>query len=234
MTEVHSERRGDTAVLTLDSPPVNALGVPMLRALTARLGDALSDPAVKGIVVTGAGRAFVGGADIREFGKPRPADAPSLSDVIARIEGADKPVVAAINGACAGGGLELALACHARVASSKARIGLPEVKLGLVPGAGGTQRLPRLIGVEPRHQRAQHRHAQRIDRRAVEGEDRDVAAPLAVNFGHDVSLLACAERGAAAPAPSGPSSCWRSTRLATLPVAVRGISSRNTTSSGMA
>ena len=149
MAEVRIEKRGDIAVLTLDNPPVNALGVPMLRALAARLDEAVKDAGVKAVVITGTGRVYVGGADIREFGKPRPADAPSLRDVIATIENSPKPFVAAINGPCAGGGLELSLACHGRVAVSKARIGLPEVKLGLVPGAGGTQRLPRLIGVEP-------------------------------------------------------------------------------------
>ncbi|MBI3706889.1 MAG: enoyl-CoA hydratase/isomerase family protein [Proteobacteria bacterium] len=149
VAEVRSERRGGIAVLTLDYPPVNALGVPLLTALAARIAAGLADPGIAAFVLTGAGRAFVGGADIREFGKPRPPDAPSLRDVIERIESAPKPFVAAINGACAGGGLELALGCHMRIASSKARIGLPEVKLGLIPGAGGTQRLPRLIGVEP-------------------------------------------------------------------------------------
>ena len=148
MAEVHDERRGPIAVLELDNPPVNALSVPTLSGLVARIEAALVDPAVRGFVLTGAGKAFVGGADIREFGKPRPADAPLLPDVIERIESAPKPFVAAINGACAGGGLELALGCHARIASPQARLGLPEVRLGLVPGAGGTQRLPRLIDVE--------------------------------------------------------------------------------------
>ena len=149
MAEVHDERRGHIAVLTLDNPPVNALSVPTLAGLVARIEAGLADPAVRAFVVTGAGRVFVGGADIREFGKPRPAGAPTLPEVIERIENAPKPFVAAVNGACAGGGLELALGCHARIASPKARLGLPEVKLGLIPGAGGTQRLPRLIGVEP-------------------------------------------------------------------------------------
>jgi len=149
MADVHLERRGGVAVLTLDNAPVNALGVGLLTALSQRITDGLKDPDVKAFVMTGAGRAFVGGADIREFGKPRPKDAPTLRDVIEQIENSPKPFVAAINGACAGGGLELALGCHDRIASSKARIGLPEVKLGLIPGAGGTQRLPRLIGAEP-------------------------------------------------------------------------------------
>ncbi len=148
MAETHDERRGPIAVLTLDNPPVNALSVPTLAGLVARIEAGLVDAAVRAFVVTGAGRVFVGGADIREFGQPRPAGAPLLPELIERIESAPKPFVAAINGACAGGGLELALGCHARVAGPRARLGLPEVKLGLVPGAGGTQRLPRLIGVE--------------------------------------------------------------------------------------
>ena len=148
MSEVHFERRGKIAVITLDNPPVNALGVPILTGLARRLEEGLKDRTIEAFVLTGAGKMFVGGADIREFGKPRPAEAPTLHQVIETIENADRPFIAAINGVAAGGGLELALGCHARVAHPKARLGLPEVKLGLLPGAGGTQRLPRLIGVE--------------------------------------------------------------------------------------
>jgi 3-hydroxyacyl-CoA dehydrogenase len=149
MAQVHYERRGKVAVITLDNPPVNALGVATLTGLAERLAEGLGDGAVSAFVLTGAGKAFVGGADIREFGKPRPPGAPTLPEVIETIENSPKPFVAAINGVAAGGGLELALGCHARIAAPAARIGLPEVKLGLLPGAGGTQRLPRLIGVEP-------------------------------------------------------------------------------------
>jgi 3-hydroxyacyl-CoA dehydrogenase len=148
MAEVHMARRGKVAVITLDNPPVNALSVATLTGLAARLAEGLADRGIEAFVLTGAGSMFVGGADIREFGKPRPADAPTLHQVIETIENADRPFVAAINGVAAGGGLELALGCHARIAGPKARIGLPEVKLGLLPGAGGTQRLPRLTGVE--------------------------------------------------------------------------------------
>ncbi|MFI4986123.1 MAG: 3-hydroxyacyl-CoA dehydrogenase NAD-binding domain-containing protein [Alphaproteobacteria bacterium] len=149
MADVHYERRGAVAVITLDNPPVNALSVATLSGLAARLEAGFKDPGVKAFVLTGAGKIFVAGADIREFGKPRPPEAPTLHQLLAAIENAKTPFVAAINGVAAGGGLELALGCHARIASPSARLGLPEVKLGLLPGAGGTQRLPRLIGVEP-------------------------------------------------------------------------------------
>jgi 3-hydroxyacyl-CoA dehydrogenase len=131
-------------VVTIDNPPVNALSANVRAGMMAALDHAEKDNAVVAIVLTGAGSTFVGGADIKEFGKP-PIE-PLLPQVIDRIENFAKPVTAAINGAALGGGLEVALACHERYASSAAKIGLPEVKLGIVPGAGGTQRLPRLIG----------------------------------------------------------------------------------------
>ena len=143
---IHLDMQGDIAVITIDNPPVNPMSFAVCTGLAQRFAEVSKDDAVAGIVLTGAGRAFVAGADIREFGKPRPKDAPVLRDVAMQIENCDKPVVAAINGACAGGGLELALGCHFRLAAPKAQIGLPEVKLGLIPGAGGTQRLPRVIG----------------------------------------------------------------------------------------
>ncbi|MFN9738758.1 MAG: enoyl-CoA hydratase/isomerase family protein, partial [Pseudomonadota bacterium] len=135
-------QRDDVAVLTLDHPPVNGLGFETRRALVDGLDRALSDPKVCAIVIAGAGRGFCGGADIREFGSLKALAEPILPSVIAALEASTKPVVAAIHGACMGGGLELALGCHYRVAAPDAQIALPEVKLGLVPGAGGTQRLP--------------------------------------------------------------------------------------------
>ncbi|MEH3119133.1 MAG: 3-hydroxyacyl-CoA dehydrogenase NAD-binding domain-containing protein [Methylorubrum populi] len=138
--------RDGVAVLTLVSPPVNALGAPLRAALDRALIDVLADAAVRAVVLAAEGRVFVGGADISEFGKP--PSPPLLTDLVVRIEAASKPVVAAIQGAALGGGLELALACHGRVVGPAAKLGLPEVKLGLIPGAGGTQRLPRLIGPE--------------------------------------------------------------------------------------
>ncbi|WP_448956375.1 3-hydroxyacyl-CoA dehydrogenase NAD-binding domain-containing protein [Labrys neptuniae] len=132
-------------VVAIDNPPVNALSVHTRAGLMAALDHAAGQETIGGVVLTGAGALFVGGADIKEFGQPPLA--PILPDVVARIEGFAKPVVAAVNGAALGGGAELTLACHGRVAGSKARFAFPEVKLGIVPGAGGTQRLPRLVGV---------------------------------------------------------------------------------------
>ncbi|GAA4130810.1 3-hydroxyacyl-CoA dehydrogenase NAD-binding domain-containing protein [Aminobacter aganoensis] len=131
-------------VVTIDNPPVNAISAHVRQGLVEALDHGASLGLVVGIVVTGAGRTFVGGADIKEFGQP-PVE-PTLPEVIERIESCGKPIVAAVNGAVLGGGCEIALACHGRVANDKASFGMPEVKLGIVPGAGGTQRLPRLIG----------------------------------------------------------------------------------------
>jgi 3-hydroxyacyl-CoA dehydrogenase len=139
-------RDGDVAVVTADNPPVNALKHEVRAGLIHALEQARDDGTVKAVVIACAGRTFFAGADITEFGKP--PQAPSLHDVIAAIEAMPKPVVAALHGTALGGGFELALACHFRVAVSGARVGLPEVKLGLLPGAGGTQRLPRLVGPE--------------------------------------------------------------------------------------
>src|SRR5947207_15501842 len=141
---VDLRRDGEVAVVTVDNPPVNALKHEVRAGLVEALGQARDDPAVKAVVIGCAGRTFFAGADITEFGKP--PQAPGLGEVIAAIEAMPKPVVAALHGTALGGGLELALACHFRVAVPSARVGLPEVKLGLLPGAGGTQRLPRLIG----------------------------------------------------------------------------------------
>ncbi|ABD70103.1 3-hydroxyacyl-CoA dehydrogenase / short chain enoyl-CoA hydratase [Rhodoferax ferrireducens T118] len=140
---------GDIAVLTLNNPPVNGLGYATRLALTDGLAKADADASVKAIVITGAGKAFSGGADIKEFGSPTALQEPNLLSVILMIENSSKPVIAAIHSVCMGGGLELALGCHYRIAAPGCSVALPEVKLGLVPGAGGTQRLPRALGVEP-------------------------------------------------------------------------------------
>jgi len=137
---------GDVAVVTLASPPVNALSAEVRAAILEGVTRAEADPAVAAIVLICDGRTFIAGADISEFGKPMRE--PFLPTVIAAMENASKPVVAAIHGTALGGGFEVALAAHARVAVPSAKVGLPEIKLGLIPGAGGTQRLPRLIGVE--------------------------------------------------------------------------------------
>lgn len=136
------------AVLTMAKPPVNGLGLALRQSILAGLDRALADPSVVGIVLTGGDKVFSGGADITEFGTPKSSQSPHLPDVIKGLEQSSKPVVAAMAGHALGGGLELALGCHARVALKDATVGLPEVKLGLLPGAGGTQRLPRAVGLE--------------------------------------------------------------------------------------
>ncbi len=142
--EVH----GDIAVITLNNPPVNGLGHATRKGITDGIAQANADAAVKAIVITGAGGAFSGGADIKEFGTDKALQEPNLLSVISTVEASEKPVVAAIHTVCMGGGLELALGCHYRIAAPGCNVALPEVKLGLVPGAGGTQRLPRVVGVE--------------------------------------------------------------------------------------
>jgi 3-hydroxyacyl-CoA dehydrogenase len=143
---VDLDRRGHVAVLTVNNPPVNALSSHVRQGLHEGLIQAGSDAAVQAVVITCAGRTFIAGADITEFGKP-PTE-PSLNAVLDLIENCPKPVVAAIHGTALGGGLEVTLACHYRVGVKGARFGLPEVKLGLLPGAGGTQRLPRVVGAQ--------------------------------------------------------------------------------------
>ncbi len=142
------ELRGTVAVLTLDNPPVNGLGYDTRRELAAGVERAVADAAVKAIVVTGAGKAFSGGADIKEFGSPKAIQEPNLLSLIRLLEDCPKPVVAAVHSVCMGGGLELSLGAHYRIAAPGTNVALPEVKIGLIPGAGGTQRLPRVLGVE--------------------------------------------------------------------------------------
>ncbi|MGD0563235.1 MAG: 3-hydroxyacyl-CoA dehydrogenase NAD-binding domain-containing protein [Roseiarcus sp.] len=150
MTSVNSVAdltlEGDIAVLTIDSPPVNALSAAVREGLAEGIRKAAADPAARAVVLICAGRTFIAGADISEFGKP--FKGASLPEAQAAIENCPKPVVAAIHGTALGGGFEVALVCHYRVAVPSAKLGLPEIKLGLIPGAGGTQRLPRLIGPE--------------------------------------------------------------------------------------
>ncbi len=140
------------AVMMIDNPPVNALAVPVLADIKSAVTQALNDDAVRVIVLTGAGdKAFIAGADIKEFGNLNQKESAANflvngQDITNMIEDANKPFIAAINGFCLGGGLEFALACHIRLADEKAHIGLPEIKLGIIPGYGGTQRTPRLIG----------------------------------------------------------------------------------------
>ncbi|MFT5797549.1 MAG: 3-hydroxyacyl-CoA dehydrogenase [Candidatus Azotimanducaceae bacterium] len=139
-------RHGDIAVLSIQNPPVNALSQAVRQGLMERMDQAEADDGVRAVLIVGQGRAFIAGADITEFGKPPMA--PSLPDVVDRIEASPLLVIASMHGVSLGGGLEVALGCHYRIAVPSARIGLPEVHLGLIPGAGGTQRLPRVTGVE--------------------------------------------------------------------------------------
>ncbi len=140
---------GDVAVITLNNPPVNGLGLATRTAFVAALSKAQLDSKIKAIVVTGAGKAFSGGADIKEFGSPKSLQEPNLLSLILACENSPKVIVAAVHTTCMGGGLELSLGCHYRVMAPGCNVALPEVKLGLIPGAGGTQRLPRVLGVEP-------------------------------------------------------------------------------------
>ena len=144
----HYTVHGDVAVITMDNPPVNGLGFTTRLGIADGLTKANADAAVKSIVLTGSGKAFSGGADIKEFGSPKALAEPNLLSVIVALENSPKPVIAAIHTVCMGGGLELALGCHYRIAAPGCSVALPEVKLGLIPGAGGTQRLPRVLGVE--------------------------------------------------------------------------------------
>ena len=143
---IRTERHDNVLVIISDNPPVNALGQAVRAGLTDGIAEALADDSVEAVVIRCDGRTFFAGADITEFGKP--PQGPSLPEALDKVEASDKPVVAAIHGTALGGGCEVALACHYRVAVPSAKLGLPEVKLGLIPGAAGTQRLPRLVGAE--------------------------------------------------------------------------------------
>lgn len=143
---VHYQRHGDIGVIQIANPPVNALSQAVRSGLINALEEGIADQEARALLVLADGRTFIAGADIREFGKP--PQAPLLPDVISQLEACPKPLIAALHGTALGGGLEVALGCHYRVALAGTRVGLPEVKLGLLPGAGGTQRLPRLVGVE--------------------------------------------------------------------------------------
>ena len=144
----HLETKNQVAVITMNHPPVNGLGYDLRVAIIDGIRQAVENPSIQAIVITGSEKSFSGGADIKEFGTVKAITEPHLQSVIRVIENSPKPVVAAIQGVCMGGGMELALGCHYRVASPNASLALPEIKLGLIPGAGGTQRMPRVIGVE--------------------------------------------------------------------------------------
>ena len=147
---VSVSRPGDVAVVTVQNPPVNALSPGVPEGIAAAVDEAAADEAVRAIVLIGDGRTFIAGADIREFAKVRSGEkerGEGLHPLLFKLEDSPKPVIAAIHGTAFGGGLEVAMACHYRVAIASAQVGQPEVKLGILPGAGGTLRLPRLAGV---------------------------------------------------------------------------------------
>ena len=146
---VNYARQGDIGVITINNPPVNALSPGVPEGIMASIDAAEKDPEVKAVVLIGGGRTFIAGADIKEFGKVTSGEKPRISfnAVLEKVENSTKPVVMAIHGTAFGGGLETAMAGHYRVAVASAQVGQPEVKLGIIPGAGGTQRLPRLAGV---------------------------------------------------------------------------------------
>ena len=148
MSATRYELHGEVAVITLDNPPVNGLGYALRSGISEGLQRAQDDAAVRAIILIATANGFSGGADVKEFGTPLASAAPSLRALVSELEESSKPVIAAIAGIAMGGGLELALGCHYRVVVRDARIALPEVKLGLLPGAAGTQRLPRVIGLE--------------------------------------------------------------------------------------
>lgn len=143
---IETKLHDDIIEIVLNNSPVNALGAPVRQGIAKAFDEAEANMAVKAIVIRGGGKLFSAGADITEFGKV--FGEPMLPQLVGRIEASTKPVIAAIHGTCFGGGCEVALSCHYRIAAPSAKMGLPEVKLGLLPGAGGTQRLPRIVGVE--------------------------------------------------------------------------------------
>src|SRR5579862_3151784 len=146
--QLHVKNEGDVRVLTLDNPPINALGFKFSEIILAAVQAAEADDSVKAVVFTGANNIFSGGADVNDFSTEPTPETKTIRDVINAIDRGKKVYAAAIDGNALGGGLELSLACDYRVATKRSKVGLPEIKLGLLPGAGGTQRLPRLIGAQ--------------------------------------------------------------------------------------
>ncbi|WP_257645897.1 enoyl-CoA hydratase/isomerase family protein [Ottowia beijingensis] len=190
--------RNGIAVIALDNPPVNSLGHALRERIVQHLDAAEADSAVRGIVLTGSEKAFSAGADVTEFGTPRQLQEPILRTVIARLEASSKPVVAAISGVALGGGLELALGCHGRIAQEKARIGLPEITLGLIPGSGATQRLPRLVGIAAAHALMSGGQPQGARQLATSGLFDDVVAGDVIGAAA-ARATALAEKGAPYP-----------------------------------
>ena len=196
---VSLRRDGNVAIITIDNPPVNALRHGVRKGIMENVIAARDDASVEAIILTGAGRTFVAGADITEFGKP--PQAPSLIDVIATLDEVKKPTIAAVHGTPLGGGLELTMGCHFRVAAAGTRLGLPEIKLGLIPGYGGTQRLPRVIGearaldmiMTGRTVDADEALGMGLVNRLVDGDAVSAGVAYAREFsGYSLPVLACA------------------------------------------
>jgi len=223
------EVRDGVAVITMDTPPVNSLGLANRRFIAGAMQRALADAAVHAVVLTGAGRGFCGGADIREFGFPEAMAQPHLLNLIDLIEQAGKPVVAAIHGVVMGGGLELAMGCHYRVVTPGTQVALPEVKLGLLPGGSGTQRLPRLLGVEtalnmivtgvamPAERLAAQPGQRLFDRLVEQGDVVDAAVALAREVAQRRPLPRVRDLRASHPNPDGYFQFARNTLKASQP-----------------
>ena len=228
MSERYEVRDG-VAVITMDTPPVNSLGLANRRFIAGAMQRALADAAVHAVVLTGAGRGFCGGADIREFGFPEAMAQPHLLNLIDLIEQAGKPVVAAIHGVVMGGGLELAMGCHYRVVTPGTQVALPEVKLGLLPGGSGTQRLPRLLGVEtalnmivtgvamPAERLAAQPGQRLFDRLVEQGDVVDAAVALAREVAQRRPLPRVRDLRASHPNPDGYFQFARNTLKASQP-----------------
>jgi 3-hydroxyacyl-CoA dehydrogenase len=227
MTAENYTLHGGVAILTLNNPPVNAMGHAARQELAAHLDAAWRDPAVKAIVIIGAGKLFCGGADVKAFNTPASRAEPSSRTIVKSIEASQKPVIAAIHGSALGLGLEFAMGCHYRIAQRGAKLGLPEVKLGLLPGGGGTQRLPRLAGVEAAVRMITQGEPVTADEALAMGLVDEVAAgellPAALAFAERVAQRSdhpvAAQRQAQAPADSR----YFETQRAKIAAAKRGL-----------
>jgi len=227
MTTDNYSVQGGTAVITLNNPPVNAMGHAVRQELAAQLEAAWADAQVQAIVIIGAGKLFCGGADVKAFNTPASRAEPSSRTIVKQIEASTKPVIAAIHGNALGLGLEFAMGCHYRIAQRDAKLGLPEVKLGLLPGGGGTQRLPRLAGVEAALRMIVEGNPVGADEALAIGLVDEVAAgellPAALDFAARVSRRSehpvASRRQAAAPAEAG----WFETQREKLAKAKRGL-----------
>jgi len=228
---ITTTRQGDVLIITSDNPPVNALGAAVRQGIQAGIQEAKNDDSIKAVVITCAGKTFFAGADITEFGKPM--QEPSLPVLVDEIEALDKPVISAVHGTALGGGCEVALASHYRIAVPSAKFGLPEVKLGILPGAGGTQRMPRVAGVEVALEMAtkgdpisaeQAKAAGLVDRLATEGNlvaeavafaQEVIGKPVSRSSERPVTIDPPCSRPSAPRTPSASAAWTRPTRSST-------------------